>query len=75
MLRPPRKRIGQEPLRRQSGTVQIAPRNPSPAYVKLTRYPNRNWRTMPIQNVYLLFGNRRPMGKLRSENLRVASNG
>ncbi|OWK25863.1 hypothetical protein AJ87_00115 [Rhizobium yanglingense] len=51
-------RIGQEPLRRQLGAVQVATRNPCPADVKLTHRPERYGRTMTVQQVHPRVGNR-----------------
>ncbi len=54
------KGTGDEPLRRQLGTVQIATRNPRPAYVKLTHRPQRHRRAMIVQQIHTRVGNRTP---------------
>src|SRR5262245_15059578 len=45
------KRVRNKPLRSQSRSMQIAPRNTRPSYVKLPSYPNRNRLQSAVQNV------------------------
>ena len=45
------KRVGHKPLRRQSGTPQIAARQPRPRNVKLARNPDRNRLKPTVQNI------------------------
>ncbi|MBP2239440.1 hypothetical protein J2Z31_005987 [Sinorhizobium kostiense] len=52
VIRLPAERIGQEPLRRQLRTVEVAARNPCPADIELANRPERHGRTKLIQQIY-----------------------
>src|SRR5262249_31610026 len=47
------KRIGDKPLRRQSGSMQIASRKPKTANVKLPQYSNRQRLKLATKNINL----------------------
>ena len=49
-------RIGHEPLRRQPGAPEIAPRQPRSRDVELTRNPGRNRLQAPVQDVSAIVG-------------------
>ncbi len=44
-------RIGQEPLRRQFGPIEVAARNPCPADIELANGPERNRLTMVVKQI------------------------
>ncbi|XEN34656.1 hypothetical protein M728_005317 (plasmid) [Ensifer sp. WSM1721] len=53
-------RIGQKPLRRQLGTVEVTARHPGPADIELTHRSERHRPTMAVQKIHPRVGDRAP---------------
>src|SRR4029079_3544711 len=60
-----RMRVGDKPLRRQSRSLQIAPRKPNTRNVKLANNPSRNRLKTRVQYIDPVIGQRTPNGDVQ----------